>query len=73
MYWIYLNLGCRFELRTQKLPYEKISGHFDDFIDLVHTVRICKIRAFFKISCFKMYGIYMNLGCKFEFRTQRLP
>ena len=42
MYGIYINLGCRFELRTQKLPYEKISGHFDDFIDLGHTVRVCK-------------------------------
>ena len=51
MYWIYMNLGCRFELRTQKSPYEKISGHFDDFIDLGRTVRVCKIRAFFKISC----------------------
>ena len=46
-----MNLGYRFELRTQKLPYEKISGHFDDFIDLGHTVRVCKIRSFFKINC----------------------
>ena len=37
--------------RTQKLPYKKISSHFDDFIDLGHTVRTCKIRSFFKISC----------------------
>ena len=33
MYGIYINLGCRFEFRTQKLPYEKISDYFDDFID----------------------------------------
>ena len=45
-----MNLGCRFERRTQKLPIEKISGHFDDFIDLGHTVRVYKIRAFLKIS-----------------------
>ena len=51
MYGIYINFDCRFELRKQKLPYEKISGHFDDFIDLGHTVRVCKIRAFFKIKC----------------------
>ena len=30
---IYINLGCRFEFRTQKLPYETISGNFYDFID----------------------------------------
>ena len=42
MYEIYINLGCRFEFRTQKLPYEKISGHFDDFIDLGHTVAYAK-------------------------------
>ena len=69
-----MNLGCRFELRTQTLHYEKISGHFDDFIDLGHTVRVCKIKAFFKISCnFKMFGIYINLVFRFEFRTQKLP
>ena len=51
MYWIYINLGCRFEFRMQKLPYEKFLGHFDDFIDLGHTVHVCKIREFFKISC----------------------
>ena len=31
----YINLGCRFEFRMQKLPYEKISGNFSDFIDFV--------------------------------------
>ena len=33
MYGIYINLGCRFEFRTQKLPYERI---FSDFIDFGH-------------------------------------
>ena len=33
MYGIYINLGCRFELRTQKLPYERISGNFSNFTD----------------------------------------
>ena len=51
MYGIYINLGCRFEFRMQRLLYEKILGHFDKFIDLGHTVRVCKIRTFFKISC----------------------
>ena len=39
IYGIYINLGCRFEFRTQKLPYEKISGNFSDFIDFGHQVR----------------------------------
>ena len=33
MYGIYINLGCRFEFRTQKLPYERISGNFSNFTD----------------------------------------
>ena len=28
MYGIYINLGCRFEFRTQKLSYERISAIF---------------------------------------------
>ena len=36
MYWIYIKLGCRFEFRTQKLPYERISGNFSDFINFGH-------------------------------------
>ena len=51
MFGIYINLVFRFEFRTQKLLYEKTLGHFDDFIDLGHTVRVYKIKAFFKISC----------------------
>ena len=33
MYGIYINLGCRFEFRTQKLLYERISGNFSNFTD----------------------------------------
>ena len=36
MYGIYINLSCRFEFRTQKLPYERISGNFSDFTDFCH-------------------------------------
>ena len=39
IYGIYINLGCRFEFRTQKLPYEKFSGNFSDFIDFGQQVR----------------------------------
>ena len=48
---IYINLGCRFEFRTQKLPYERISGNFFDFIDFGHQVRVCKKRSHLNISC----------------------
>ena len=41
-YGIYINLGCRFEFRTQKLPYERILGNFFYFIDFGHQVRVCK-------------------------------
>ena len=44
IYGTYINLGCRFEFRTQKLPYERISGNFFDFIDFGHHVRVCKKR-----------------------------
>ena len=52
---IYINLGCRFEFRTQKLPYERISGNFSDFIDFGHQVRVCKKRPFLNITCNPKY------------------
>ena len=48
--WTYINLDCRFEFRTQKLPYETISGNFFDFIDFGHQVRVCKKRSHLSIS-----------------------
>ena len=47
----YINLGCRFEFRTQKLLYERISGNFFDFIDFGHQVRVCEKSPVFNISC----------------------
>ena len=38
-------MGCRFEFRAQKLPYERISGNFSDFTDFGHQVRVCKKRS----------------------------
>ena len=55
MYGTYINLGCRFEFRTQKLPYERISGNFSDFIDFGHQVRVCEKRSFLNISCNSKY------------------
>ena len=51
MYGIYINLGFRFEFTTQKLPYERISGNFSDFIDFGYQVRVCEKRSFPNISC----------------------
>ena len=51
MYRIYINLGWRFEFRTQKLPYERISGNFSDFIDFGQQVLVCEKRSFLNISC----------------------
>ena len=36
MYGIYINFGCRFEFRTQKIPYERISGNFSQFTNFGH-------------------------------------
>ena len=55
MYGIYIDMGCRFEFRTQKLPYERILGNFFDFIDFGHQVRVCKKRSFLNISCNSKY------------------
>ena len=51
MYGIYINLGFRFEFTTQKLPYERISGNFSDFINFGHHVHVCEKRSFLNISC----------------------
>ena len=64
MYGIYINFGCRFEFRMQKIPYERISGNFSDFTNFGH---------FWILAVFKIYGIYINLGCRFEFRMRKLP
>ena len=39
MYGIYINLGCRFEFTTQKLPHERISRNFSFFINFGHHAK----------------------------------
>ena len=56
--WDLHKFGLHIEFRTQKLPYERISGNFFDFIDFGHQVRVCEKRSFFNISC---NSIYMGL------------
>ena len=55
MYGLYINLGCRFEFRTQKIPYDRISGNFSNFTDFGQQVRVCKKRSFLNISCNSKY------------------
>ena len=53
IYVTYINLSCRFEFRTQKLPYERILGNFSDFIDFGHQVRVCKKGHFPVLAVFQ--------------------
>ena len=39
IYGTYINLGCRFEFRMQKLPHERISGNFSFFINFGHHAK----------------------------------
>ena len=39
IYGTYINSGCRFEFRTQKLPHERISGNFSFFINFGHHAK----------------------------------
>ena len=38
--WDLHKFGLQIWIRTQKLPYERISGNFFDFIDFGHQVRV---------------------------------
>ena len=56
---VIFNISCmvfmhgiyRFEFRIQKLPYERISGNFSNFIDFDHQVHVCKTKIFLNITC----------------------
>ena len=64
MYWLYINLGCRFEFRTQKLPYERIYGNFSDFIDFGHQVQVCETKSFY------IFAVFQNIWDLHEFGLQ---
>ena len=55
----------------QKLPYERISGNFSDFIDFGHQVRVCKKRSFPNISQ-NVWDLH-KFGLQIWIRTQKLP
>ena len=46
--WDLHKFGLHIEFRTQKLPYERISGNFLDFIDFGHQVRVCEKNIIFQ-------------------------
>ena len=51
--WDLHKFGCRFEFRTQKLPYERISGNFSDFINFGNQVRVCEKSQFSILAVFQ--------------------
>ena len=53
--WNLHKFGLQIWIKTQKLPYETISGNFSDFIDFGHQVLVCKKRSFLNISCNSKY------------------
>ena len=72
--WDLHKFGLQIWIQNAKITLWKNFGQFFDFIDFGHQVRVCKKRSHFNISCnSKKYGIYINLGCRFEFKTQKLP
>ena len=64
MYGIYINLGCRFEFRTQKLPYERISGNFP--ISLILVIR----SAYAKKGHFPILAVFQNVWDLHKFGLQ---
>ena len=60
--------------QRKNYPMKEFRAIFFDFIDFGHQVRVCKKRSYLNISCnSKNMGFFINLGCRFEFRTQKLP
>ena len=52
MYGIYINLGCRFEFRTQKIPYERISCNFSDFTNFGHFLILAVLQNIWDLHKF---------------------
>ena len=73
MYGIYINLGSRLEFRTQKLPYERISVNFSDFIDFGHQAAYAKKDHSSILAVFQNIWDLHKFGLQIECRTQKLP
>ena len=62
--WIYINLGCRFEFRTQKLPYERISGNF-----LISSILVIR-SGYAKKDHFSILAVFQNIWDLHKFGLQ---
>ena len=76
MYGIYINFGCRFEFRTQEIPYERISGNFSDFINFGHFWILAVLQNIWDLHKFGLQiwiqnakiTLWKNFGQFFRFR-----
>ena len=59
-------------MNSAKITLWKNFGQFFQ-TDFRHQARVCEKTSFLNISCISKFGIYINLGCRFEFRMQKLP
>ena len=66
-------MGCRFEFRTQKLPYERISGNFFDFIDFGHQVRVCKKNHISILAVIQKIWDLHKFGLQIWIQNAKLP
>ena len=64
IYGIYINLGCRFEFTTQKLPYERISGNFS--ISSILVIR----SGYAKKDHFSILAVIQNIWDLHKFGLQ---
>ena len=65
-------MGCRFEFRTQKLPYERISGNFFYFIDFGHQVRVCKKDNFSILAVFQNVWDLHKIGLQIWIQNAKI-
>ena len=66
--------GLQIWIQNAKITLWNNFGQFFRFHRFCHQVRVCKKRSHLNISCNSKYmGLYINLGCRFEFTTQKLP
>ena len=60
-------------IHNAKLPHERISGNFSDFINLVIRSGYAKKDHFSILAVIQIYGIYINLGCRLNSQCRNYP
>ena len=68
--WDLHKFGLQIEFRTKKLPYERISDNFSDFINLGHQIRVCEKISFLNISCNSKYMKFTYI-CVADLNSER--